>query len=153
MWKKGFNLACVLLFVFLQRSMRVVSLCNRLSRSMQLRRIQSSDTIGSCSEEVSRVVQRSRVRMAQVAKTALNFFHCKNLYSKSSGNQTIKTEDLPSKQLPANFGRFSVCIFEWPLTLEIVDGSMYTYDIIAQKDVQPLLLNHQILQGCCISDR
>ncbi|XP_052792914.1 death-associated protein kinase 1-like isoform X2 [Mya arenaria] len=34
-----------------KRSMRIVSMCNRLSRSMQLRRIQSSDTLGSCSEE------------------------------------------------------------------------------------------------------
>ncbi|XP_045156397.2 death-associated protein kinase 1-like isoform X1 [Mercenaria mercenaria] len=34
-----------------KRSMKVVSLCNRLSRSMQLRRIMSSDTIGSTSEE------------------------------------------------------------------------------------------------------
>ncbi|XP_053405460.1 death-associated protein kinase 1-like isoform X2 [Mercenaria mercenaria] len=36
---------------WIKRSMKVVSLCNRLSRSMQLRRIMSSDTIGSTSEE------------------------------------------------------------------------------------------------------
>ncbi|XP_052278022.1 death-associated protein kinase 1-like isoform X2 [Dreissena polymorpha] len=34
-----------------KKSMRIVSMCNRLSRSMQLRRMHSSDTLGSCSEE------------------------------------------------------------------------------------------------------
>ena len=44
---KELNLDCIF-----QQSMKVVSLCNQLSRSIQLRRKQSSDTLDSKSDEV-----------------------------------------------------------------------------------------------------